>query len=118
MRRDRAIEITDDRQRAMNKPSNEEAMNLAFDLMVNNRCDFHGEWNGWKMRGKHLVSPTGQQMGIRRLQGLLWRDEMELRRAGYASRKKAEAESRKNQMVKVVVVPLRQVLDGQKIAAA
>jgi hypothetical protein len=44
-----------------------------------------------------------------RLAGLAWRDEMELRLSGYASRRKTEAGTRKagqRQMVKVVVVDL------------
>jgi hypothetical protein len=52
------------------------------------------------------------------LEGLLWREEMELRRAGFASRKKAESGKRRSQLVKVVVVQLGDYLDGRKIAAA
>ena len=52
--------------------------------------DFEDEWYGWRLRGRHLVSPDGQRMTIERLRGLMWRDQMELRLAGYASRRKAE----------------------------
>ena len=56
--------------------------------------DFEDEWSGWKLRGRQMVSDDGQRMTIERLRGLMWRDKMELRLAGYASRRKAE-EARK-----------------------
>lgn len=68
-----------------------------------------GPFAGWSVRGNYLVSPDGDRMTPERLVGLAWRDQMELRLAGYASRRKAEAGSRKagqRQMVKVVVVDL------------
>lgn len=71
--------------------------------------DFDGDWYGWRLRGRHLVSEDGQRMTIERLRGLMWRDKMELRLAGYASRRKAEEARRatnKNQLVKVVVIDL------------
>jgi hypothetical protein len=99
-------------------PTQEEAFKFMFNALVYQHMDMAGLWEGWKFRGKHFISPDGDRITPQRLRGLLWRDVMELRRAGYASRKKAEAESRKNQLVKVVVVPLRQLLDGQQVAAA
>lgn len=68
-----------------------------------------GPFAGWSLRGNYLVSPNGDRMTPERLAGLAWRDQMELRLAGYASRRKAEAGTRKagqRQMVKVVVVDL------------
>ena len=76
------------------------------------------EWTGFRLRGNELVAPDGQRISKRRLEGLLWRDKQELRLAGFASRRKAEADRKANQMVKVVVVPLSQFLDGRKIGAA
>jgi len=74
--------------------------------------DFEDEWYGWRLRGRHLVSDDGQRMTIERLRGLMWRDKMELRLKGYASRRAAEdaqkAASRR-QLVKVVVVQLAEV---------
>ncbi|MDR0182023.1 DUF3653 domain-containing protein [Lysobacter arvi] len=71
--------------------------------------DFEDEWYGWRLRGRHLVSDDGQRMTVERLRGLMWRDKMELRLKGYASRRAAE-EARKSasrrQLVKVVVVQL------------
>lgn len=52
--------------------------------------DLTGEWHGWRQRGRYLVSDNGQRMTLERLRGLLWRDELELRRKGYASRRAAE----------------------------
>jgi hypothetical protein len=71
--------------------------------------DFTEDWYGWRLRGRHLVSPDGQRMTRRRLEGLLWRDEMELRLAGFASRRNAEEERPKRQLVKVIVVELAQM---------
>ena len=48
-------------------------------------------------------------MTRRRLEGLLWREEMELRLAGFASRRNAEKERPKRQLVKVIVVELAQM---------
>lgn len=72
-------------------------------------CDFDDEWYGWRLRGRHLVSPDGQRMTVERLKGLMWRDAMELRLAGYVSRRKAEEAKRTSRYgpkVKVLVIEL------------
>jgi len=76
--------------------------------------DFDGEWYGWRLRGRHLVSDDGQRMTPQRLAGLLWRDKMELRRAGFASRRAAEAAKAASgrQLVKVVVIELAAFRQG------
>ena len=56
------------------------------------------------MAGRDLVAPDGQRINPQRLAGLMWRDAQELRLAGYANRRKAEAKPR--QTVKVVIVDL------------
>ena len=71
--------------------------------------DLTEDWYGWRLRGRHLVSPDGQRMTRGRLAGLLWRDEMELRLAGFASRRNAEEQRPKRQLVKVIVVELAQM---------
>lgn len=67
-------------------------------------------WAGWRFtpEGRFLVSPNQQYITRERLEGLLLRDAMELRRAGFESRRRAEAGrvSPGRQMVKVVVVDL------------
>lgn len=70
--------------------------------------DFDGEWYGWRLRGRHLVSDDGQRMTIERLRGLMWRDKMELRLQGYASRRAAEEARRAahRPKVKVLVIDL------------
>lgn len=73
--------------------------------------DFDGEWYGWRLRGRHLVSEDGQRMTVERLRGLMWRDAMELRLAGYASRRAAENAKRaasSGPSVKVVVMNLHE----------
>jgi hypothetical protein len=96
----------------------QDAMNLAHDLVANGRVDLAGAWQGYRVRGNELVAPDGQRIHRRRLEGLLWRDSQELRLAGFASRRKAEATRKAEQLVKVVVVPLSQYMDGRKIGAA
>lgn len=71
--------------------------------------DFTEEWNGWRLRGGCLVAPDGQRMTRTRLEGLMFRDKRELRLAGFASRRKAEAgkvAAGHQRLVKVVVVDL------------
>ena len=70
--------------------------------------DFDGEWYGWRLRGRHLVSEDGQRMTVERLRGLMWRDKMELRLQGYASRRAAEEARRAahRPKVKVLVIDL------------
>lgn len=74
--------------------------------------DFTGEWYGWRLRGRHLVSPDGERITRERLSGLLWRDSMELRLAGFASRRAAEEARRRSAAgprIKVVIMDLNQV---------
>lgn len=75
-----------------------------------------GAWDGWRISGRYLIDPSGQKITPGRLRGLLWRDEIELRRAGFASRKRAEAAKHSAQYgprIKVVVIDLADYrLDG------
>ncbi|MGH8075961.1 MAG: DUF3653 domain-containing protein [Lysobacter sp.] len=69
--------------------------------------DLGGRWTGWRLRGNYLVTPDGDRMTPERVTGLAWRDSLELRRAGFASRRKAEAAKRDaGKFVRVVVVSL------------
>ncbi|HJR73606.1 MAG TPA: DUF3653 domain-containing protein [Luteimonas sp.] len=63
------------------------------------------EWRGFRFAGRYLVTPDGDRMTPQRLRGLAWRDAMELRRAGFASRRRAEAGT--GARVKVIVVDLQ-----------
>lgn len=77
--------------------------------MDQGQLDLTGEWYGWRLRGRHLVSPDGDRLTPERLRGLLWRDRAELRLAGYVSRRKAESGQRAAKYgprVKVVIVDL------------
>ncbi|MFC3329754.1 DUF3653 domain-containing protein [Xanthomonas fragariae] len=72
-------------------------------------CEYlSGRFAGWRVAGNYLVSPDGDRMTPERLKGLVWRDQMELRLAGFATRRKAEAAKKRfrQQTVKVVVVNL------------
>lgn len=68
--------------------------------------DLEEDWYGWRLRGRHLVSPDGDRLTPERLKGIVWRESMELRRAGFASRRKADAGRKDGQLVKVVVIAL------------
>lgn len=80
------------------------------------RADFTDDWYGWRLRSRHLVSPDGQRITRRRLEGLLWR-EMDLRLAGFASRRKVEDERPMWQLVKVVVIRLAERRINDKVAS-
>lgn len=97
-------------------PTHEEALQFMSDAQVHQWIDLAGQWQGWKLRGRELVAPDGQRMSAQRLRGLLWRDEMELRRAGYASRRQAE-KAKQSPKVRVVVVDLQQYLEHGLSAA-
>lgn len=69
----------------------------------------HEDWHGWRVSGRWLIHPTGQRIPIERLRGLLWRDELELRRSGYESRRRAtqgRTGAAYGPRVKVVVIDL------------
>lgn len=69
--------------------------------------DVPDAWAGWgfSANGRHLMSPERHRITPERLAGLLWRDAMELRRAGLKSRREAEKRVLQGR-VKVVVVDL------------
>lgn len=97
-------------------PTPEESLQFMSDALLYQRIDLTGPWQGWKLRGRDLVDPDNQRISPQRLRGLLWRDEMELRRAGFASRRKAEA-AKKSPKVRVVVVDLQEWLQHGVSAA-
>lgn len=77
--------------------------------MDQGQIDLTGDWYGWRLKGRHLVSPDGDRLTQERLRGLLWRDLSELRLAGYVSRRKAENAKRAAKYgprVRVVVIDL------------
>jgi hypothetical protein len=85
---------------------NQEHPDGHYERVVYNQTPLYGPWAGWRMAGRYLVAPGGQQISLPRMKGLLWRDDLELRRAGFQSRKKAEKGVRPGAKVKVIVVDL------------
>ena len=77
-----------------------------YERVVHNKMDLHGPWTGWRMAGRDLVALDGARISPERLRGLMWRDQMELRHAGFASRRRAEKPVRHGAKVKVVIVDL------------
>jgi len=82
-------------------------LNPAAPQIVEIRTDVPLAWAGWSFsaNGKHLVSPDRDRITPERLAGIMWRDSMELRRAGLRSRREAETKARRGP-VKVVIVEL------------
>lgn len=82
-------------------------LNTDAPRVVEIRTDVPSNWVGWSFsaNGRHLVSPDRHRITPERLVGILWRDTMELRRAGLRSRREAEKHVRRGP-VKVVIVDL------------
>ena len=74
------------------------------DHILRNHVELSGPWAGWRLAGRDLVSPEGVRIPERRLRGLLWREEAELRREQARQRK---AKSGHRGLVTVVRLPLR-----------
>lgn len=77
--------------------------------------DIPADWRGFRFAGRYLVTPDGDRMTPQRLRGLAWRDAMELHRAGFASRRRAERGA--GGRVKVVVVDLQDYRENGLAAA-
>lgn len=77
-----------------------------WERVVRNHTDLTGDWYGWKMRGKELVSPDGQRISPERMKGILWRLQAEERLARAKRIREAKEKAVRHQSVKVVVVDL------------
>lgn len=69
-------------------------------------------WAGWRVHGSYLIAPDGQRIHQRRLRGLMWREQTELHRAGFATRAQADSGKRPKRYgptVKVVVIDLAEL---------
>ena len=73
-----------------------------YQRVVFNHVELHQEWRGWRMAGKELVSPKGDRLSPRRIQGMIWSQKMdEARQSARVNKTKRE-----QSLVKVVVVQL------------
>ncbi len=45
-----------------------------YQRVVANIVPLHGDWAGWRMAGRCLVSPDGDRISPERLRGVLWRE--------------------------------------------
>lgn len=77
--------------------------------------DIPADWRGFRFADRYLITPDGDRMTPARLRGLAWRDAMELRRAGFASRRRAERGA--GGQVKVIVVDLQDYRENGVAAA-
>lgn len=73
--------------------------------LTRNQVELTGPWNGWRLAGKDLVSPTGHRVSPERMKGILWRLEAEERRDRLRSRKAAAEKRVRQGMVTVIRVP-------------
>ena len=53
-------------------PTAEAALQFMADAVLYQRIDLTGTWQGWKLRGRELVSPDGDRISAERLRGLLF----------------------------------------------
>lgn len=81
-------------------------MNPHAPRIVEIRADVPSQWAGWSFSacGRFLIGPNRQRITRERMEGILWRDEQELRRAGLKSRRKAEKAGHRG-MVTVIRLP-------------
>lgn len=87
------------------KPTPQEAMDFMFEAVVYQRIDLAGPWQGWRLRGRELVSPDGDRITPERLKGIAWRMQAEARRD--KARTQREAQKRAQEpVVTVVRLPL------------
>jgi hypothetical protein len=57
------------------KPTpHDEALHFMYDALVYSRVDFAGEWVGWRMRGRDLITPDGDRLSVGRLRWILGRE--------------------------------------------
>ena len=75
-----------------------------MDQQTSNHIRFGGDWYGWRMAGKDLVSPEGTRISPTRMKGIVWRIESEARLAQAAARNTARKAVRQAD-VKVLIVP-------------
>lgn len=87
------------------KPTPEEALQFMHDALVYQRIDLTGPWQGWRLRGRDLVSPDGDRISPERLKGIAWRMQCEARRDSARARREA-AQRAKAPVVTVLRMPL------------
>ena len=56
-----------------------------YDRLIYNRTPLFGEWVGWRMAGRYLISPDGDRISPERLRGILWCESLG-KRHGRAAR--------------------------------
>ncbi|MFD0323841.1 DUF3653 domain-containing protein [Lysobacter gummosus] len=72
-----------------NQPCPNNCAAALHERVVYNRQDLTGPWQGWRFRGRDLISPNGTRMSPERLQGLAWREHSEARLIQVRSRNAA-----------------------------
>ena len=49
-----------------------DALQFEYRVRVLGELDLEGEWRGWRLRGRWLISPAGDRINPQRLAGLLF----------------------------------------------
>jgi hypothetical protein len=60
----------------MRQPNKEEALAFMYDALVHSSIDLACEWEGWKIRGRDLVTPDRDRISVGRLKWLIAREAM------------------------------------------
>lgn len=47
--------------------------------VAENKTALYGPWEGWRMAGRYLITPTGNRITPERLAGMMWEESMRLR---------------------------------------
>lgn len=95
------------------KPTPEEALCFMADAMLYQRIDLTGPWQGWKLRGRVLVSPDGDRVPVERLRGMLFTESLKRPKRNKPGRvPKHELEQRAS--ASVVALPLSEPVPLRK----
>jgi hypothetical protein len=87
-------------------PTPDQALNFMRQVLLHCDCDFTHEWEGWKLRGRDLVAPSGERINARRLQGLLF---VESARVRTVKLKKTAFTQEPSPIAPAIAMPVRRV---------
>lgn len=75
-----------------------------YEREVNNHVQLAGQWQGWRLAGRDLVSPAGERISPERMRGIMWRQQSEARLASARAKREAYEGISKN-LVTIVRIP-------------
>lgn len=69
------------------KPTKRDAERFMYAALVECHIDLAQEWQGWKIRGRYLVTPEGDRLSVRRLLFLAQAEHLRDYRAKWARKR-------------------------------